>query len=53
MFQPQLLAIVKELTRFLTCAAYASTYMAEMLTYMIKIIMKIEILKSLKQLNTI
>jgi hypothetical protein len=48
MFELQLLAIVKELARFSTYAAYASTYEAEMLTYMIKIIIKIKILKSLK-----
>jgi hypothetical protein len=48
MFEPQLLAIVKEFTRFSTCAAYASTYVAEMLICMIKIIIKIKILRSLK-----
>jgi len=42
------LAIVKELARFLTCAAYASTYVAEMLTCIIKIIIKIKILRYLK-----
>ena len=48
MFEPQLLAIVKELARFSTCAAHASTYVAEIVTFMIKIIIEIKILKSLK-----
>jgi hypothetical protein len=50
---PQLPAIIKKLARFPTRAAHASNCMAEMLTYMVKIIMKTEILKSLKRLNTI
>jgi hypothetical protein len=42
MFWPWLLAIFRELVSFLMCAAYAPTYMAEILCMIKIVVMKID-----------